>query len=184
MGYTSPLTIEGDNILFQKPEHLHVFCGLRYRRYQTMKTEIKTRIRELRSEGYGYKRIAKTLDLTLSVVRYAVNKMSDEDLLEGRCEKCGIKIKSIKGKKRKRFCSDRCRWDWWNKHQKEVDKKAFYTHVCKWCNQEFTSYGNNRRVYCSHDCYIKFKLNKGETQNGSQYCREVFIIGSTRKDHV
>ena len=133
-----------------------------------MKTEIKTRIRELRSEGYGYKRIAKALDLTLSVVRYAVNKMSDEDLLEGHCEKCGIKIKSIKGKKRKRFCSDRCRWDWWNKHQKEVDKKAFYTHVCKWCNQEFTSYGNNRRVYCSHECYIKFKLNKGEVQNGSQ----------------
>ena len=90
-----------------------------------MNTEIKTRIRQLRGEGYGYKRIAKTLDLTLSVVRYAVNKMSDEDLLEGHCEKCGIKIKSIKGKKRKRFCSDRCRWDWWNKHQKEVDKKAF-----------------------------------------------------------
>jgi len=105
-----------------------------------MKTEIKTRIRELRNEGYGYKRIAKALDLTLSVVRYAVNKMSDEDLLEGRCEKCGIKI----------------------------NKKVFYTHVCKWCNQEFTSYGNNRRVYCSHECYIKFRLNKGEIQNGSQ----------------
>ena len=27
--------------------------------------------------------------------------MSDEDLLEGHCEKCGIKIKSIKGKKKK-----------------------------------------------------------------------------------
>ena len=83
-----------------------------------MKAEIKTRIKQLRSEGYGYKRIAKTLDLTLSVVRYAVNKMSDEDLLEGRCEQCGIKIKSIKGKKRKRFCSDRCRWDWWNSIKK------------------------------------------------------------------
>ena len=68
-----------------------------------MKAEMKIRIRQLRSEGYGYKRIAKALDLTLSVVRYTVNKMSDEDLLEGRCEKCGIKIKSNKGKKEKKI---------------------------------------------------------------------------------
>lgn len=89
-----------------------------------MKEEMKTRIKQLRSEGYGYKRIAKTLALTLSVVRYAVTKMSDEDLFEGRCEKCGIKIKSIKGKKKKRFCSDRCRWDWWNNHIKETKHKS------------------------------------------------------------
>ena len=133
-----------------------------------MKTEMKTGIRQLRCEGYGYKRIAKTLDLTLSVVRYAVNKMSDEDLLEGHCEQCGTKIKSIRVKKRKRFCFDQCRWDWWNKHQKEVDKKVFYTHVCKWCNQEFTSYGNNRRVYCSHDCYINDKINKRKSSDGTK----------------
>jgi hypothetical protein len=133
-----------------------------------MKPEMKNQLKQMRKEGYGYKRIAKELGLTLSVVRYACSKINDEDLLEGHCEKCGLKIKSIKGKKRKRFCSDRCRWDWWNKHQKEVDKKAFYTHVCKWCNKEFTTYGNKNRVYCSHDCYIKFKLNKGEIHHGSQ----------------
>jgi hypothetical protein len=132
-----------------------------------MKPEMKNQLKQMRKEGYGYKKIAKELGLTLSVVRYACNKINDEDLLEGHCEKCGLKIKSIKGKKRKRFCSDRCRWDWWNKHQKEVDKKAFYTHVCKWCNKEFTTYGNKNRVYCSHDCYIKFKLNKGEVHHGS-----------------
>ena len=128
-----------------------------------MKTEMKTRIRELRSEGYGYKRIAKALDLTLSVVRYAVNKMSDEDLLEGQCEQCGMKIKSIKGKKRKRFCSDRCRWDWWNSHHRNINKKAFTNHQCKCCSREFSSYGNNRRIYCSHECYIKDKLSKIST---------------------
>ena len=133
-----------------------------------MKPEMKNQLKQMRKEGYGYKRIAKELKLTLSVVRYACIKMGEEDLLEGHCEKCGLKIKSIKGKKRKRFCSNRCRWDWWNKHQKEVDKKAFYTHVCKWCNKEFTTYGNKNRVYCSHDCYIKFKLNKGEVNHGSQ----------------
>lgn len=44
-----------------------------------MMTELKTRIGQLRSEEYGYKRIAKALDLTLSVFRYAVYKMSDEN---------------------------------------------------------------------------------------------------------
>ena len=33
MDDTSPLTIEGENILFQKPEQIDECCGLRYRRY-------------------------------------------------------------------------------------------------------------------------------------------------------
>jgi endogenous inhibitor of DNA gyrase (YacG/DUF329 family) len=45
------------------------------------------------------------------------------DLL-GTCLKCGIEIKSIKGKKKRRFCSDRCRWDWWNNHIKEEKQKS------------------------------------------------------------
>lgn len=66
-------------------------------------------------------------------------------------------IQSIKGKKRKQFCCDRCRWDWWNSHIKEVNKKAFYTLTCKYCGKEFTAYGNQKRVYCCQDCYIKDK---------------------------
>lgn len=83
-----------------------------------MNTEMKQRIKQLRIEGYGYKKIAKTLDLTLSVVRYACYKIDQVDPLEGTCEYCGIKTKSIKGKKRKRFCSDRCRCDYWNSIKK------------------------------------------------------------------
>ena len=40
---------------------------------------------------------------------------------------------------------------------KEVNKKAFYTLTCKHCGKEFTAYGNQKRVYCCHDCYIKDK---------------------------
>jgi len=127
----------------------------------------RNKIVELKQLGYGYKKIAKELDITLSTVRYACSKMSDEDLLDGSCEHCGLKIKSIKGKKKKRFCSDKCRWIWWNNHHTEVDKKAYYTHQCKFCGKEFTSYGNSKRVYCSHDCYIKFKLSKGANTHGT-----------------
>jgi len=48
------------------------------------------------------------------------NKECAKDDLIGKCIKCGVVIVSIKGKKKKRFCSDRCRWDWWNNHIKQM----------------------------------------------------------------
>jgi len=132
-----------------------------------MNTEIRKRIKQMNNEGIGYKKIAKELGLASSTVRYVCVKLGDEDLLDGNCEHCGLKIKSIKGKKKKRFCSDKCRWQWWNAHHNEVDRKAFSTHHCKYCGQEFTSYGNSKRIYCSHECYIKFKLNKGANGHGT-----------------
>ena len=132
-----------------------------------MNTNEKNKIAELKQLGYGYKKIAKELNIALSTVRYVCNKTGDEDLLDGKCEHCGLKIQSIKGKKKKRFCSDKCRWQWWNKQHKEVNKKTFYIQQCKCCNKEFKAYGKNKRIYCSHECYIKFKISKGVDGHGS-----------------
>lgn len=122
-----------------------------------MTVEEKRKIIDLRNDGYGYKKIAKELNLPLSSIRYICEKgMTDTELI-GTCKNCKKEIHSIKGKKRKRFCSDKCRLDWWNSHVKEVNKKAFYTLTCKYCGNEFISYGNKKRVYCSHDCYIENK---------------------------
>jgi endogenous inhibitor of DNA gyrase (YacG/DUF329 family) len=49
---------------------------------------------------------------------------NNQNDLIGTCLKCGVEIKSIKGTKKKRFCSDRCRWDWWNNHIKEEKLKS------------------------------------------------------------
>ncbi|MDD3107257.1 MAG: hypothetical protein PHP65_05635 [Bacilli bacterium] len=87
-----------------------------------MNTKIKNQIKQMSIEGKGYKKIAKELSLTPSAVRYTCNKMTEDELLHGKCENCGIKIKSMKGKKKKRFCCDQCRWDWWNNHIKESKK--------------------------------------------------------------
>ena len=122
-----------------------------------MNLEQKQQIIKLKQEGYGYKKISKELNLPLSSVRYVCDKGMDDISLLGTCKRCGNTIKSIKGKKRKQFCCDRCRWDWWNSHIKEVNKKAFYTLTCKYCGKEFTAYGNQKRVYCCHECYIKDK---------------------------
>ena len=128
-----------------------------------MNLEQKQQIIKLKQEGYGYKKISKELNLPLSSVRYVCDKGMDDISLLGTCKRCGNTIKSIKGKKRKQFCCDRCRWDWWNSHIKEVNKKAFYTLTCKYCGKEFTAYGNQKRVYCCHDCYVK---DKKVTNNG------------------
>ena len=122
-----------------------------------MTLEEKNKIYQLKKEGYGYKKIANELGLSASSVQsFLKRNPMDLDLL-GTCKRCGMTIQSIKGKKRKQFCSDRCRWDWWNSHIKEVNKKAFYTLICKHCGKEFTAYGNQKRVYCCHECYVKDK---------------------------
>ena len=122
-----------------------------------MTLEEKQKIYLLKKEGYGYKKIASELGLSAdSVKSFLKRKPLDTDLL-GTCKRCGATIISLKGKKRKQFCNDRCRWDWWNSHIKEVNKKAYYSVVCKCCGKEFTAYGNQKRVYCTHACYIKDK---------------------------
>lgn len=75
--------------------------------------KLNKEIIELRRKGYGYKRIAKKLNMTISAVRYSITKIEDEDLI-GICKNCSSETRSIRGKKKKTFCSDKCRWDWWN----------------------------------------------------------------------
>lgn len=122
-----------------------------------MTLEEKSKIYQLKKEGYGYKKIASELGISVSSVQSFLKRNPVNIDLLGTCKRCGMTIQSIKGKKRKQFCCDRCRWDWWNSHIKEVNKKAFYTLTCKHCGKEFTAYGNQKRVYCCHDCYIKDK---------------------------
>jgi orotate phosphoribosyltransferase-like protein len=84
-----------------------------------MNDDLRNKINELKELGYGYKRIAKELSMTASAVRYTLAKINEEDLLVGSCKYCGITMKSVKGKKKKVFCSDTCRWQWWNQKHRE-----------------------------------------------------------------
>lgn len=130
-----------------------------------MTSNEREKIKELRNLGLGYKKTAKEMSLTISAVRCVCSSLTEDKKLNGNCKNCGLKIKSIKGKKKKIFCSDKCRMQWWNSHIKEV-KKAYYTIVCKCCGEAFKAYGNNQRIYCSHNCYIKNKSNKDVASNG------------------
>lgn len=130
--------------------------------------ELQIKIKELRQQGWGYKKIAKELSITIGTVRYACSKDENDPELISNCKNCGLKIKSLKGKKSKIFCSDKCRLTWWNNNQNKVDKKAYYSHQCIHCNKKFSAYGNNKRLYCSQECYIEHKKIKGDVGNGTK----------------
>lgn len=132
-----------------------------------MQIEIKDEILKLRSEGLGYKAIAKKLFITPSKVRCVVNSKYNNSKQYGICKNCGIRIKLQQGKKKRQFCSDKCRREWWNTHKEAVNKKAFYQFKCPYCSKEFEVYGNKKRVYCSVDCYVKMRTKAREQENGS-----------------
>ena len=40
----------------------------------------------------------------------------------------------------------------------QVQRKAYTTFVCLACGKQVTVYGNDKRKYCSHDCYIEHRF--------------------------
>ena len=123
----------------------------------------KMKIVEYRNQGRSYTEISKLMDLSINSIKTyckrhglggsaaysaAVPEIS-------RCEMCGKEIQQNPRRKRKRFCSDRCRMAWWNSHQDQVKRKANYEFTCPYCKKIFISYGNANRKYCSHSCYIE-----------------------------
>ena len=90
-------------------------------------------------------------------------KKRDEGVTLTECRNCGVPLTQIPKHKKKKFCCDKCRNDWWNSHQDEVDRRAIYHYTCPTCGEDFDVYGNGHRKYCSHECYIKGRF--GTTEN-------------------
>ena len=131
----------------------------------------KAQIIKLRVAGNGYGKIAQMLGISLNTVKsfcrrndISGNTATEPSIaLTGEttcCENCGREIQQIAKQKKKRFCCDKCRNEWWNSHLDEVSKKAVYSFTCKHCGQSFTAYGNNHRKYCSRACYLADRFGK------------------------
>lgn len=134
----------------------------------------KTQITSLRHKGYGYDRIAQALGLSKNTVKSwcrrnhltgaeIENTAEVADQAPTFCLTCGKPIMKTPGKREKKFCSDACRMKWWNSHQDQVKRKAIYSFICPCCHKPFTAYGNSKRKYCSHACYI-------EDRFGGEHC--------------
>lgn len=70
------------------------------------------------------------------------------------CPNCGAPIiQSGRGRKKK-FCSDKCRWEWKNRNPKPENWKSTRTAVCPVCGKEFPASREYKvkRKYCSRAC--------------------------------
>lgn len=92
------------------------------------------KIRKMRLDGLGYKAIANALALSLNSVKSYCrrNGLTGAGVVVALnngvsvqlgliCKNCGAKLKHTTGKRRKIFCSDRCRKKYW-KMKNEVNK--------------------------------------------------------------
>jgi len=127
-----------------------------------MTEEEKRKVQELRKEGLSYQTIAISIGVTSETVRSFLRRQKNKSN-EARCKNCDAKLNFIPGKMPKKFCSDKCRMAWWNSHQDQVKRKAYYPIVCQTCGKSFLSYGNRHRVYCSRSCFALARKKQGTT---------------------
>ena len=132
----------------------------------------KAQIIKLRAAGNGYGKIAQTLGISVNTVKSFCrrNDINGDMVIEPSvtltgettaCENCGREIQQIAKQKKKRFCCDKCRNEWWNSHLDQVKRKPVYDFKCPHCGKEFLIYGDRRRKYCSHECYIADRFKGG-----------------------
>ena len=122
-----------------------------------MLREQKENILQMRADGQGYAKIAEAVVLPVNTVKSYCrrNGLTNSALKNGGvCKHCGRPICGAKKSKPKKFCSDACRMAWWTGHRDQMTKKAVYLLTCIYCGKAFESYGNKKRKYCSHRCYI------------------------------
>lgn len=119
-------------------------------------------IKKMREDGNSYKAIALFLSIPKSTVqsycrrnKIKVNYKNKENSdLYLKCLYCKKELEQKSKLKPKKFCSDKCRHQWWS--LKNGKKK-----ICDYCNQPYISSIKTKK-YCSHECYINDRFKGGK----------------------
>lgn len=117
-----------------------------------MKPLHKRLISEMRSKGVTYATIASELGLSENTVKSHCRRKGVAVEKPEICPVCSSPLIHLPKKKKRRFCSDKCRLTWWAKNPEYVNRKAIYSFICRNCKKPFTAYGNAKRIYCSRKC--------------------------------
>ena len=137
-----------------------------------MTEEQKRKVSDLRRAGMGYTETARLAGVSRDAVRSfcrrnglagqaAQDGQEDAQAQEGICRECGKPLQQTAGVKRRAFCSRECREKWWHGHPEQIRQRAVYSFTCAGCGEQFDVYGDSRRKYCSHGCYIKARFGGG-----------------------
>lgn len=115
-----------------------------------MTNEEKNTVSNLRKQGYGYKRIAGMTGISVNTIKSFCNTKKRKRPDDFHCMNCGKPISHIPHKKKRKFCSDKCRMDWWKIHSEKREKS--YAHNCLFCGKDFYS-DRATSKYCSVACF-------------------------------
>lgn len=129
-------------------------------RMRIMTKEQIANVIELRHQGFGYIRIGNAIGVSSNTIAAycrrkgigvgSVEQAKSVKIKTSPCKQCGGVVVQNPRRKLKKFCSDKCRNEWWKEHREEANRK-YKTHVCDYCGREFAAYAGAK--YCSRECY-------------------------------
>lgn len=126
----------------------------------------KQQIFTMRRNGMGYRTVAAEMGLSRDVVRNFCRSNSIDGYAKNFvnktvCPTCGkVFVQPVTTGRRRRFCSEQCRREYWKNHTDEL-KSIKYYHVCACCGQVFQD-RNLEKKYCSHQCYVSDRFYREE----------------------
>lgn len=125
-------------------------------------------IARIQREGLGYKKIAAIVGLPVNTVKAYCRRHPVESPVENttstdvhRCRSCGKPITLTPHKKERKFCSDKCRLEWWNSQPELMKRKTIHTFTCACCHKTFQSHKSEQK-YCSRKCYDLARRRSGQ----------------------
>lgn len=129
----------------------------------------KKKIELMRLQGFGYKKISNDLDISINTVKSYCRRRNLVALdLEQKdfssmtyCKFCGEEIQQHEKRKKRVFCNQTCRTNYWTQNQSKINRKSVITQKCQVCGKDFCDYAKKERKYCSRGCYISSRFKGG-----------------------
>lgn len=86
-----------------------------------MKKHEINQLNQLRIQGVPPSAIARELGLSINTVKSHIRRHPNIGNTV-KCRWCGVAVLQTKGRKQKKFCSDRCRITYWNHRYRGEDR--------------------------------------------------------------
>lgn len=126
-------------------------------------------VQVMRRQGLSPTQIAENLGMSVNTVKSycrrnnlsATSKDTGNKENKEHCKCCGKRVPQTTGRKQKLFCSDACRYRWWNKNRQQASRRSLEVKHCHHCGRLFASYPRLQQRYCCHACYIRSRYGKG-----------------------
>ena len=119
----------------------------------------KVEVAKLRNLGLGYKTIANKLNIPADIVKGYCRTHHLQSNDAKRCPVCGNPVIQIPHKKKRLFCSNKCRRTYWYMMKPRG--------ICACCGKSFVPSRMNAK-YCSFDCYINSRFYEGKNGQSEQ----------------